>query len=727
MSGLDAAAGIAGFLTLAFSCFQGCIKGYTLICKATSYGRDISGVRLMVELERHRFQMWAEEAGLFDSPRRLVVREPDIQYVARILEHLSELLLDVTKLKAKYDLDIVETDEVIYSLDEDNSTIAEVAPQQRKRISDIFKSKTSPWKKLKWITVDEKNIRRLLDDVKGFVDRLEKFLEHGHRMKLNHAFDTILRTAVVRSANDQELHVLGHDRSKSFSRGAIPAAARWRRQGLILGVLDISTDDGAPSAHVRSSLRGNAMRSPTSPTPSMQSPHRPLSSGKSMRISSTKITLPKLEPNTTRHFAWYETKPNVLEPVLLEWKTGRGRIKLQQLESRVDKVSLFLHELESSFHSLRCLGYLKDWERVAEDRYAYIFDLSFSVYPEAVQQSPIRKHMDRPPLPHMQTLRHILDRGVEMPSLNLRLHCAITLMETLLQLHTAGWLHKELRSDNILFIRRATLNPNIRFSDEDMLSSPMYIAGYVYARLDNPHELTEPTESGSENDLYRHPMSMGNSKRPFQKSFDIFSVGCILLELGLWKALPDILRSEPELNTRRRDSHQEDDLATFRRQISFRTSSSTLAQLSPRSSATSFPRRNSDNLSEKRSPLLKMRSSIVSIEEEVTAPVSPRPDYDLLELRHQLLLSNLYIVDTNEHQDEASNGRHGGLNGILKLLEGRMGTGYTRIVHNFLSVVEQFEALGKRSDSTVPMDEHAYALKLEMESLDFLRDFAKVV
>lgn len=725
MSGLDAAAGIAGFLTLAISCFQGCIKGYTLICRATSFGRDISGVRLMVELERHRLQMWAEEAGLFDTPRRLLVREPDVQYVARILEHLSELLLDVTTLKAKYDLDIIETGEVIYSLEEDNSTIAEVAPQQRRRISDIFKSRTSPWKKLKWITVDEKNIRRLLDDVKGFVDRLENFLERGHQLKLNHAFDTMLRTAVVRSANDQELHVLGYDRSKSFSRGAIPAAARWRRQGLILGVLDIAMDDGGHAMNTEPSSRRIGMKNPASSISSIQSASRPSSSGKSMRISSQKITLPKLAPNTTRHFGWYETKPNVLEPVLLEWKTGRGRIKLQQLESRVDKVSLFLHELESSFHSLRCLGYLKDW--AAEDRYAYIFDLSFSVYPETAQQSPIRQHMDRPPLPRMQTLRNILDRGSEIPSLNLRLNYAITLMETLLQLHTAGWLHKELRSDNVLFIRRPTLDLNVQLSDEDMLLSPMYIAGYVYARLDNPHELTEPTESGSENDLYRHPMSMGNSKRSFRKSFDIFSVGCILLELGLWRALPDILRSESESNISRRDSHQEDDLAAFRRQASFRTSSSTLAQLSPRSSATSFMRRNSDHMSDKRSPVLKMRSSIVSIEEEDTAPVSPRLDYDLLELRHQFLLSSLHHVDPNNNQDEVSTGRYSVSGGILKLLEGRMGAGYARLVHSFLSVVEQFEAVGKRLDSTIPMDEHAYVLKLEMESLDFLRAFAKVV
>jgi hypothetical protein len=38
-----------------------------------------------------------------------------------------------------------------------------------------------------------------------------------------------------------------------------------------------------------------------------------------------------------------------------------------------------------------------------------------------------------------------------LPSLNQRVSIAVTLAETVLQLHTAGWLRKSIRPENVLF------------------------------------------------------------------------------------------------------------------------------------------------------------------------------------------------------------------------------------------------------------------------------------
>jgi serine/threonine protein kinase len=686
----------------------------------------------MVELERHKLQTWAEEAGFFDNPPKLLFRDPDVPYVKEILAHLEETLLDVNKLKARYDLDLTETEEEICNLDDDNSTVAQLAPQQQRRLSQIFQLRTSPWKKLRWIAVDEKNVRRLLDDVKGFVVELERFLEHSRQVKLDHAFTTILRATVVRSANEQELNVLGHGRSDSFSEGAIPAAARWRRQGLLLGVLESDVAD----ASIAQSQNFRSKREMQSLPPAMSStiPSPTLSSfGKSMRLTSTKLTLPGSLMNASRYFAWYEGESGVLEPVLLEWKTGRGGIKLKDLESRVDKVSAFLHELEPSFHSLQCRGYIKDWAAVERSpRYGYIFDLPFSVYPHNAQQSAVLSHMDRPPLPHMHTLRNMLDRQVEIPSLNLRFTYAIILLETLLQLHTAGWLHKELRSDNILFIQRP---PYDQDGGESILLSPMYIAGYVYARLDNPHEMTEPTESGSENDLYRHPLSMGNSKLSYRKSFDIFSAGCVLLELGLWRSFPGILRRRPGTFLRRRDSHQEDAFPSVRESGSFRRSSSSLGASVRRSSNHSITRpgiessistQSIEGLRERRSSNLALRRSIHFVDADTDQDGTDLAG-DLLELRHQLLLADLEIGNKAEDNAPQSGAKNKPLGGILKDLERAAGTTYTKIVRRCLQVTENLKELRDRSGLSTVLDEHVYALKLEMESLDALRAIAKVL
>ncbi|KIY02524.1 uncharacterized protein Z520_00989 [Fonsecaea multimorphosa CBS 102226] len=702
MNGLDTATGIAGLLTLAFACLQGCIKGFTLLRRARSHDRDVKVVSLMIELEEHKLQTWAEEVGLFDDPPNLRMNARDARLVPKILERLQNLLLDVNGLKKRYNLDIREGTEML-DPDECNSVDFRLPPQQRKSLSKLFGHKPG-WRKWTWIAFEEKNVRKLMEDVKVFVDQLRQFLEHERQIKMEQRFDVFLRTTVVKTANEQELGVIGRDHNSSFSKGAVPAAARLKRQGLLLGVTETCTDS-------HSTIRGpDPRRTPTnrdlhSSLSTVSIATSPSASSMSMRLNSTELVCDSSRTEGNRYFAWYAR-----EPVLLEWKSGGG-IKLLQLENRLDRVSAFLHELEPSFHSLPCRGYIKDWS--AKDRYAYVFDLPFSVYPPAVQKSPVSRHMDPPSLPSMYTLRDMLERPMETPSLNLRLSYAITLLETLLQIHTADWLHKELRSNNILFIRGPQSN---NASDEDILLSPIYVAGYVYARVDHPNELTEPTGSHFENNLYRHPLSMGSSRVSYRKSFDIFSVGCVLLELGLWKTLPDILRSGS------RDLQRGVDVpnATYKSpNVSYSSSS---VMLTPRSSSHSMTRQSRGSLRERQSRDSRLQRSVHSVDQEM-ADDSPAPDFDLLELRHQLLLSNL----TEGSSCQVATARNASSNDILKSLKAAAGIGYAGIVESFLGVVENMKATGSNADLWGHMDEHEYALKLEMESLDSLRAIARVI
>ena len=134
-----------------------------------------------------------------------------------------------------------------------------------------------------------------------------------------------------------------------------------------------------------------------------------------------------------------------------------------------------------------------------------------------------------------------------IPSLNMRLSFAAKLLEALLNLHTSGWLHKELRSNNIIFIGR--VDEPRETGKNDLSAYSVYIAGYVYSRLDSPGEMTEPLQSDFEADLYRHPSLLSDTRRPYRKSFDIFSVGCTLPEIGFWTSLRRIFEnhSVPQL------------------------------------------------------------------------------------------------------------------------------------------------------------------------------------
>lgn len=70
---------------------------------------------------------------------------------------------------------------------------------------------------------------------------------------------------------------------------------------------------------------------------------------------------------------------------------------------------------------------------------------------------------------------------------------------------------------------------------------PAYLSGYEHARADNPLESTEAPSAQRTSQMYRHPLSIGHGRVSFTKVFDLYSLGCVLLELGFWAPLQTIL------------------------------------------------------------------------------------------------------------------------------------------------------------------------------------------
>ncbi|KAK4665070.1 uncharacterized protein QC763_510215 [Podospora pseudopauciseta] len=121
-------------------------------------------------------------------------------------------------------------------------------------------------------------------------------------------------------------------------------------------------------------------------------------------------------------------------------------------------------------------------------------------------------------------------------ALKRRLEIALCLAETILQLHTSGWLHKGLRPENILF-----LAPH-GSSNKFFLGSDPYIADYEYSRPTRSSHRNTPTflTRSLEADLYRHPDARGRGRETYQKGFDMYSLACIIVELVMWQPLVDI-------------------------------------------------------------------------------------------------------------------------------------------------------------------------------------------
>ena len=263
-----------------------------------------------------------------------------------------------------------------------------------------------------------------------------------------------------------------------------------------------------------------------------------------------------------------------------------------------------------------------------------------------------------------------------------------------MNLHTSGWLHKELRSDNIIFIQKADV---VRDNNVDLSTYSMYVAGYVYARGDDPGEMTEPLKSEVEADLYRHPLSLGRSRLSFRKSFDIFSVGCTLLEIGLWSSLRQILERHSAwllpLRLQNQQHHR-----SLQRSTGFSSTST---------SAALVGRPNDDEKGD---------------DDKEDEGIKPSPD--LMRLRHELMLSQLSdqkASGTKTNLQETAPSPRNRCN-ILRLLEAATGNLNTSIVEELLST-EVASCTGKDVD----INEHEYALDLEIKAVDTIQAIANAI
>lgn len=521
-TGLELAAAGVGITALCVTALHGCIKGFTLLHSARCAGRDLSTIRLMIQCEQHRLQGWAHEVGLFEETLRISDR--DASQVAPILEQIAALLNDSKKLKAEYNLNIQHTNEDFQQHDIGDGLVT--SPGSESYMVDALRKTKGAWKKLKWVSVDEKKIRKLLQQIRYFVGNLEQYLDRAQRQRHLYHVDVHWRRIIAATSNSDFLSQTGSEETTNNREAAVCAAAQWRKIGLELGVLE-----GSPSRSIellplsvrsdRASQRDPDHGSETAPP-------------KNMRLSKRELLMDvsALSLNIDRHLAYRKDKI-----VLVEWRAVEATT-LEANRTRINKICFFLYELSHpTFHSLECIGYVEDHEL---RRFGFVLEIpnpapSLSRSPPP---TPTQSSLDFPVEPC--TVRMLLD-NVPHLSLNTRVEIGIILLETLLQLHTSGWLHKALTSHNLLMFNSPSSRDVLLPSNPNQ-SMEIYLTGYLHARPDDLAEMTDAGQNSMDMELYRHPLSLGASRTRYRKSFDLYTAGCVLLELGLWLPLSQILR-----------------------------------------------------------------------------------------------------------------------------------------------------------------------------------------
>ncbi|PVH79908.1 hypothetical protein DL98DRAFT_211386 [Cadophora sp. DSE1049] len=174
-------------------------------------------------------------------------------------------------------------------------------------------------------------------------------------------------------------------------------------------------------------------------------------------------------------------------------------------------------------HILPCMGYMKSEFGVPSSGLLFRYPVST----QGLKPRSLRSLLLEP------QVKHPLEDRVRM---------ALELATAVWYIHSGGFVHKCIRPETILvFIEEAdpTLPPDSSYSRYPWKLGPSFLAGFSRFRNDD-----RAFQSGRNEDsevsryCYRHPQRWGTvAEEKFSMLHDIYSLGVILLEIGLWNSL----------------------------------------------------------------------------------------------------------------------------------------------------------------------------------------------
>ena len=236
---------------------------------------------------------------------------------------------------------------------------------------------------------------------------------------------------------------------------------------------------------------------------------------KSFRHTEIESTNAILDPYRPRGIL---TKDGQDHDVWIEWRTvenvadGSLEDKESMLRTATLAQMLSVSKPQNLF-SPNCIGYIDN--RIQRNQVGWIFEM------------PRGSHRTN----SLKTLHSMLGQGQYKPTLTERVSLASKLASSLLYLHTVDWLHKGIHSGNVVF----SCDKDIFDVEKPLLS------GFEYSRPRSSKTTSRSLDPKW--DIYRWPSIQSEAPKAdnSRKTYDIYSLGLLLLEIAHWQPLHKLM------------------------------------------------------------------------------------------------------------------------------------------------------------------------------------------
>ncbi|RYP67872.1 hypothetical protein DL769_005661 [Monosporascus sp. CRB-8-3] len=396
--------------------------------------------------------------------------------------------------------------------------------------------KLGVWDKVRWVAGDVKELKYLVKTLRQYNDELADMLPPSRSRSLDRRVERELMTSP-----DMARWLVSPDTGDSEQTEDRTELRRVKKYRTLISLLERHANiQGEVTGVIRggreceTSLNGINVSRDLSPAP--------------LRLRLANMTFADPASGLTdREFVQYQQAPSIVE-----WRyypTKASKQERSYIDTRVYSLSIQLCQLSTvgEVCILPSLGYVHD-ER--NSRYGHLF-----AYPRGYDG------LTRP-ISLQERLRRDHEKHLRC-ELKERFELARSLALAVYRLLSVNWLHKNLTSENVLLFNKCSGGEDSG-SGEHGVCQP-FVCGFSRSRRDAQLELSEKpaTEYGDDphsedKRLYWHPGRLalfeaanGHEKSvtssnllaaSYQREFDVYSLGILLLEIGFWCPIKRIFR-----------------------------------------------------------------------------------------------------------------------------------------------------------------------------------------